>query len=166
MKSIKSHIIIAVLAIIVLPVIICAEDYIHWDSNFEAIGLDNISLRNGTSENSAAVTLFISGNVSISADNDTESAYAQLHNASGDTLLTEYKLKFDGTGSGGKTGANNTEYAEYDSFLSSAVNITYVPDDNDVAVTLWVRASNHSNELADSGQYTATQTLTVTWGGN
>ncbi len=164
MKSIKSHIIIAVLAIIVLPVIICAEDYIRWDSNFDAIGLDNISLRNGTSENSAAVTLFISGDVSISADNEVNGS-AELKNGT-DSLATEYKLEFDGTGSGGKTGANNTEYAEYNSFLSPAVNITYVPDDNDVAVTLWVRASNYENDLSDSGQYTATQTLTVTWGGN
>ncbi|MDD5010582.1 MAG: hypothetical protein PHQ00_00490 [Phycisphaerae bacterium] len=165
MKSIKSHIIIALSAIIMLPVIICAEDYIRWASNFDAIGLGNISSKDGTSENSATVTLSISGNVSIMADNDTENAYAQLHNASGDTLTTEYKLEFDGNGSS-QTGRSNTDYAEYDSFLSPAVNITYVPDDNDVAVTLWVRASNYENNLADSGQYTAKQTLTVTWGGN
>ena len=43
--------------------------------------------------------------------------------------------------------------------------IPAVPDDNDVKVTLSVRAKNYTNQLANASEYTATQTLTVTWAG-
>jgi hypothetical protein len=98
--------------------------------------------------------------VEISADHSTE---AQLSSA-GDTLVTEYRLTFDGDGSS-KTGRTDTDYKTYDIFLTPAADVTYVADDNDVVVTLHVKASNYANDLANAGTYTAKQTLTVHWVG-
>ena len=80
------------------------------------------------------------------------------------TLVTEYRLTFDGDGSSA-TGGSTVDWTSYDSFLSPAAGITYIADDNDVEVTLYVRASNQANQLADAGTYTATQTLTAHWVG-
>jgi hypothetical protein len=99
--------------------------------------------------------------VEISADN---SAAAQLSSAS-DTLVTEYKLTFDGTGSAGTTGGAGTTYETYDTFLTIAARVTHVIGDDDVEVTLHVKASNYANGLADAGTYIAAQTLTVHWVG-
>jgi hypothetical protein len=74
------------------------------------------------------------------------------------------RFEFDGDGVS-KTGGPTVDFTSYDSFLSSPVSVTYVPDDNDVVVTLHARASNYSNQLANAGTYTATQTLTAHWVG-
>jgi len=46
-----------------------------------------------------------------------------------------------------------------------SLTVTHIPDDNDVQVTLYVRASNYTDQLADADDYSATQTLTVYWSG-
>jgi len=132
----------------------------YWDSDFGPIVLPNITSRSLPSEGSSSARLVIDGDVEISADN---SAATQLSNAS-DTLVTEYRLTFDGDGIS-KTGRADTDYETYDSFLKPAVRVTYVTDDNDVVVTLHVKASNYANDLANAGTYTATQTLTAHWVG-
>jgi hypothetical protein len=158
MRSI-SCLIIAVLALAFLPTAIWAADFMYWD-NFDPIALSSIPSQAQTRQGSATVTLFTSGNAEISADN---TATAQLSCAT-DTLVTEYMLEFDGDGSSA-TGAADTAYAEYNTFLTTAYDITYITDDNDVDVTLWVRASNNADEVADSDTYNAVQTLTVSWVG-
>ena len=131
-----------------------------WDSNFDPIALSSIASQAQTPQGSVMVVLNTNGNVEISADN---SATAQLSCAT-DTLVTEYKLSFDGDGSGA-TGGANTSYETYDSFLSTPVSLTYVVSDDTVEVTLYVRASNSPDDVADSDTYNATQTLTVSWVG-
>ena len=162
MRYISCHIIIAVLALAFLPTVICAEDYMYWDSNFDPIALLSIASQAQIREGSATVTLFTSGDAEISADN-TPSGPAELSCAT-DTLVTEYMLSFDGNGSSA-TGGTDTSYETYDSFLSTPTAVTYIADDNDVDVTLWVQASNNADDVADSGAYNATQTLTVSWVG-
>ena len=162
MRSINCHIIIAISALAFFPTVICAEDYMYWDSNFDPIALLSIASQTQTREGSATVTLNTSGNAEISANN-TPSGPAQLSCAT-DTLVTEYKLSFDGDGSSA-TGGTNTSYETYDSFLSTPVAITYVVSDDTVEVTLYVRASNSNDDVSDSDTYNATQTLTVTWVG-
>lgn len=153
MKSIGSHYIFALLAI---PIFVCAADY-----QFAPIDLDAMDgaitsqtdVRQGSSN---TIIISISGDAQITADN---AETAQLHSET-DTLVTEYKLRYvyhnvDQT----------TEYTGHDTFLLSPVNIRFIPGHSDISITLYVKASNNPDEVADSGTYTATQTLTVTWDG-
>jgi hypothetical protein len=140
--------------------LLVGESFMNWSSSFSNIDLPNIANKNQTSEGSSSATLSLNGDVEISADHSTA---AQL-SSTGDTLVTEYKLTLDGDGSS-KTGRADTSYQNYDGFLNPAVRVTYVTDDNDVVVTLHVKASNYANDLANAGEYKATQTLTVHWAG-
>jgi biopolymer transport protein ExbD len=138
----------------------------YWDDDFAQIELPNISSQSQTPQSSATVTLYLSGNAQITADDTTA---AQLSCAT-DTLVTEYKLTFDsagGTTGVGTGGDGGTEWQSYDTFLKTGTegDVTYVADDNDVQVTLWVKASNNADEVADSDTYNATQTLTISWVG-
>jgi len=159
-RSISSYIIITVLVLAFLPTGLCAEDYMNWSSNFDPIALLSIASQAQIREGSATITLNTSGNAQISADN---TASAQL-SCSTDTLVTEYRLSFDGDGSSA-TGGTDTSYETYDSFISTPVAVTYVVSDDTVQVTLYVRASNNPDEVSDSDTYNATQTLTVSWVG-
>ena len=159
MKLKLSSILIALILISLWTELLIGS-FMDWDSNFGLIALPNIASREQISEGSSFANLSIDGDVEISADN---SAAAQLSSA-GDTLVTEYKLTFDGTGSG-TTGGAGTNYETYDRFLKTAARVTHVIGDDDVEVTLHVKASNYANGLADAGTYAAAQTLTVHWVG-
>lgn len=159
MKLKLSSILIALILISLWTELLIGS-FMDWDSNFGPIALPNIASREQISEGSSSANLSIDGDVEISADN---SAAAQLSSA-GDTLVTEYKLTFDGTGSG-TTGGAGTNYETYDTFLTTAAPVTHAIGDDDVEVTLYVKASNYVNDLADAGTYTAAQTLTVHWVG-
>jgi len=135
--------------------------YMYWDGNFPDITItEHITTQNDIVSGNSTTTLHTSGDAEISAD---ITAAAQLSNGS-DTLVTEYKLTFDGDGNSA-TGGSTVDWTSYDSFLSPAAGITHISDDNDVELTLYVRASNYANQLADAGTYTATQTLTAHWVG-
>jgi hypothetical protein len=159
MKLKLSSILIALILISLWTELLIGS-FMDWDSNFGPIALPNIASREQISEGSSSANLSIDGDVEISADN---SAAAQLSSA-GDTLVTEYKLTFDGTGSG-TTGGAGTNYETYDTFLTTAAPVTHAIGDDDVEVTLHVKASNYVNDLADAGTYMAAQTLTVHWVG-
>lgn len=154
------HILVVLILISVWTELLVAESFMYWDSNFGPIALPGIASKNQISEGGSSANLSINGDVEISADNSTS---AQLSSAS-DTLVTEYKLTFDGDGSS-TTGGAGTNYETYDSFLTNAAPVTHLTGDDDVEVTLHVKASNYPNDLADAGTYTATQTLTVHWVG-
>ena len=160
MKPTVAHIAVVAILFVCLPLLIGA-DYMYWDdSHFPAIALTNIQTRDQVREASSSLAIFLNVNAEISADN---TAAAQLtHAASGDNLVTEYMLTFDGDGVS-TTGSTPTSYQSYDQFLTSPAAINYITDDNDVTVTLHVKASNSAGKLADAGTYTATQTLTVHW---
>jgi len=131
----------------------------EWSGNFAGIDLANITTQAGAVTGSAAVTLYTNGDVDISADN---TATARLVNGSS-VLVTEYRLEYDGDGVTA-TGGSTVDYTAYNSFLSSPSSITHISTDGAVGVTLKVRASNPASNVADAGAYTATQTLTATWG--
>lgn len=162
MKNAIKYVVTMLVILFLCPMFVWAVDYMYWDSNFGPISLLSINSQAQTREGSVTVTLITTGDAEIFADN-TASGPAELSCAT-DTLVTEYKLSFDGNGSGA-TGRAATSYETYDTFLSTSAFITYVTDDNDVDVTLWVRASNNPDEVSDSDTYNATQTLTVTWVG-
>jgi hypothetical protein len=153
-----------ILALLILTFVwtelLVGQSFINWESSFDPITLPSITSKNQMSEGSSSATLSISGDVEIRADNSAE---AQLSYAT-DTLVTEYKLTFDGNGKSA-TGGTDTDYQTYNGFLTPAVRVTHVTSDDDVEVTLHVKASNYANDLPDAGEYTATQTLTVHWVG-
>ncbi|MCX5633236.1 MAG: hypothetical protein NTW93_06155 [Phycisphaerae bacterium] len=180
MRLINRHIVSVVLALTFLSTVICdAEKAYKWQSNFPNIDLDAqsedapIVEHADAPEGSATITLdIVDINVTeavITADHTTNEP--QLHCAT-DTLVTEYMLSFDGDGSS-KSGptveavaaSGSNTYKTYDTFLSIPLVITYANNDNDIQVTLHVKASNNEDKVADSGNYEATQTLTVAWGG-
>ncbi len=160
MKLVVAYIIVVILILICFPLLLGA-DFMYWSGNFSPIALQNIGNRDQVRQGSSQVTLFTNGDAEISADNTNA---ARLTEVGGVSLYTEYKLEFDGNGTS-KTGGSTVDFTSYDSFLNPSVSVTHVPDDNDVQVTLSVKVSNYPNELANAGDYSATQTLTVSWVG-
>ena len=142
----------------VLSELVVGESIMKWYSSFEAINLPAITGKNQTSEGSSTAILSLNDNAEITAD---ISEAAQL-SCGADNLVTEYKLVFDGDGSDA-TGGAGTNYETYDTFLTTAAQINYVLYDDEVEVTLHVRAGSYSSDIPDAGTYTATQTLTVHW---
>jgi len=132
-------------------------------ASYADIALSAITSTTDTPSGSRDFTLYTNCNCEISA---TNTAAVQLENegASTDTLVTEYQLAYDGDGIS-STGGATVDFTSYDSFLSSPAQVTYVLDDDGVTVTLYARASNYANQLANAGTYSATQTLTAHWVG-
>ena len=155
------QVIVSFCFILICSGLLMSQGFMYWESNFGPITLANIATQNGVSEGESQVKLFTSGDAEISADNTDA---ARLTGPGDDSLYTEYKLKFDGNGTS-KTGGSTVSFTSYDSFLVTPAYVTHIPDDNDVKVTLSVKASNYTGQLANAGTYTATQTLTVHWVG-
>jgi hypothetical protein len=136
------------------------SSFMDWEgAHFGAIPLADITTRNGTSTGSATLGLDMNGDAQISADN---SANAQLRGPNSAALQTEYALSFDGNGTN-SSGAPNVPYAAYSSFLNPPMRITHIPGDDQVRVTLFVRASHPQGAAVDAGAYSATASLTVSW---
>ena len=150
---------LAALAALCCPILVAQT--VQWTGNFGPISLANIAARTDQPTGSSTATLQITGDVELSADN---TAAARLSEAGGDLLVTEYGLEFDGDGSSG-SGAEPVPYAAYDSFLSPPVLVTHNGSDDDVVVTLKVRASIPAGDVANAATYSATQTITATWVG-
>ncbi len=129
-------------------------------SDFSAMNLETTDDRDDQLTGSNTTTLYTKGNVDITAENDTD---AELSEPGGDTLYTQYSLSYDGDGSSA-TGSSTVSYTVYSSFLGSASTVTHVDADEAVVVTLGARATNAAGTLADSGDYSATLTLTLSWG--
>lgn len=161
MKWTVTHIVASVCLVLICSALLLGQDFMYWEANYDPITLLNITMQGDISEGDAQVKLFISGDAEISADN---TAAAKLTEPGGGSLITEYKLRFDGNGTN-KTGGSNVQYTSYDSFLSTPVHVTHVLNDDDVKIKLSVKVSNYAGEVANAGTYTATQTLTVTWVG-
>ncbi len=138
-----------------------AEDAMYWVGGFGPIPIANISTQADIKTASASAVLFTTGDCEISAEHTVA---AKLTGPGGDTLVTEYKLEFAGNGSG-NTGASTVNFSSYDTFISSPVRITHAIFDDQVTITLSVRAGNYPNNIANAGIYSASQTLTVSWAG-
>jgi hypothetical protein len=140
----------------------CTVDgLMEWAGNFPALTLANITAQGTVVTTSGTATLYTNGDVHITADTSTA---AQLTRVTGtDVLVTEYRLEYDGDGDPA-TGGATVDYLEYDAFLVTPSVVTHAAGDGAVVVTLRVRASNEAGEVADAGNYAATQTLTASWG--
>jgi hypothetical protein len=135
-----------------------AEDSMYWGGDFGAIAL-HLTSREIPAEGSAVITLYTTGDVHISANNSGTAA--RLTRGS-DFLITEYRLVYDSNG--GTTGSE-VPYTAYNLFLAAPSDVTHALGDDEVEVTLWVRASNQAGNVADAGDYTATLILTASWAG-
>jgi hypothetical protein len=138
---------------------------IEWEgAAYADIDLANITAQGTPQSGSSVYTLWTNCNVSLTADN---TATAELDNTGDvppgtDTLVTEYYVDYDGDGVTA-TGGTDTAYATYNNFISGGSAITHVDNDGGVEITLYARASNDSDNVADAGDYTCTQTLTASW---
>jgi len=146
----------------------CTVDgIIEWAAaaNFATIAIPAITDQATKRSNFSSLVLYTNGNVHITADLTTEPNDAQLtHDGpSVDTLVTEYKLEYDGDGNP-DTGGTNVDWTDWTTFLGTGSTVTHVTLDGAVAVTLFARASNADGTLADAGNYHAHQTLTASWG--
>jgi hypothetical protein len=140
---------------------VTVADIMEWSSNFPPIVLDDITSQATVVTDDSTLMLYTNGDVEITAD--ISSGLAQLTGPDNDKLVTEYALSYDGNGSTTGTGGAAVGFTNYDAFLSSGSDVTHVSGDGAVDVTLSVRASNASGELANAGLYNATQTLTAAW---
>lgn len=141
---------------------VTVDNIMEWSGNFTTgISLTNIAAQGTSVNGSDATTLYTNGDVTLTAD-----LTAQLteSGAGTDTLVTQYKLEFDGNGTTA-TGASNTSYALHSAFLSGGKTVTHYAEDGAVSITLFAQASNDSGNVADANDYAATQTLTATWAG-
>jgi hypothetical protein len=141
---------------------LAAADVMNWQgSQFSGITLPAITTRAGVATGSATLALDLSGDVQISADNTVN---AELRGPNGAALVTEYALSFNGNGTNA-SGATNVAYTAYDSFLNPPVQVTHVLGDDEVLVTLSVKASLPPGAVSDAGAYTAHASLTASWVG-
>jgi len=107
----------------------------------------------------ASAVLYTNRDVQIIADN---SGAARLSKDGVHNLVTQYKLEYDGGGTG-RTGGRTVGWSDYDRFLANGSQVTHICGDGAVEVILSVRAFKNTARAGESGSYTARQTLTVCW---
>ncbi len=135
----------------------------EWADNFAAISLTTISAQADAPEDNKTQTIYTNCDFEIGADT---SIAAQLSLESpADTLVTKYKLSYDGDGVTATGGSDISTWTDYSAFLPVAGEsaVTHFNGDGAVQVTLYVQATNPSGEVANAGDYTAIQTLTASW---
>ncbi|MHC4418524.1 MAG: hypothetical protein ACYSU6_08050 [Planctomycetota bacterium] len=141
---------------------VTVDPIMEWSAaSYGPIALANITSVTDTPSGTADFTLYTNCNSEISADN---TATAQLSSAT-DTLVTEYQLAFDGDGASATGGTDVGSWTDYTTFLSTASAVTHVDGDGTAVITLSAQAST-GGSAPDSGAYSATQTLTVSWTSN
>ena len=134
----------------------------EWSAeSYADIALAVITSTGQTPSGSRDFTLYTNCNCEISATNTTA---AQLENegASTDTLVTEYRLAYDGDGVTATGGTDVGSWTDYSTFLSPASAVTHIDGDGVVVITLSAQASS-GGQVRDAGSYRATQTLTAAW---
>jgi hypothetical protein len=130
----------------------------EWAGNFAAIDLGAITSASDAPEGSETQTLYTNCNLEIIADNTIS---ARLTSTT-DSLVTKYKLSYDGDGSTETGGTDVLIWTDYSTFLSPASAVTHVAADGAADVTLYVQATTGSM-VRDQGAYSAIQTLTASW---
>ena len=135
------------------------SEIVEWSQvSFPDIDLGELNAKNKQAAGEAELTLYTNGDVTIIADNSNIAELSFGPHA----LLTEYKLRYDGSGIN-QTGGRPTEWCSFDTFLKGGTDITHIPTDGAVEVILSVKASIKEIRPENSGRYNAIQTLTVCW---
>jgi hypothetical protein len=128
------------------------------ETHFSDIDLGELAADNKQVTGETALILYTNGDVIITADNSNA---AELSFGS-HTLMTKYKLKYNGLGIK-QTGNNSTIWYPFDTFLKEGTDILHTPTEGAVEVILSVEASVKEITPQNSGQYNAVQTLTACW---
>ena len=141
-------------------------DIAEWsDTSSPATNLPDITTQNSQVSSDTPLMLYTNGHVKINAN---YSVSAQLSKDDNHKLVTVYKLEYD-------TADTITVWSSYGSLLSNDSAVKHISGDGAgfpfhgflrngaTEVTLSLRASNDSRALGDSGEYSATLTLTVCW---
>ena len=139
---------------------------IEWEGgNFAALAPADITAQASAPTDSETYTLWTNCNVTLTATNTdlAELTHSRDGGAMEDTLVTKYKIAFDGDGATATGGTDSADWILYSSFLSPALEITHFNTDGAVEVTLYVQATNDSDNVADTGLYQAVQTITAAW---
>ena len=134
---------------------------LEWSDNFTAISIvEELTEQNDQITGSGTTTLWTNGNVTLTT---AGAAIAQLVADPEDFLVTEYQLEYDGDGVTA-TGGSTVAYALHSAFITGAGSaVTHFSTDGAVVLTLTVRASHDTDNVANADDYTATQTITATW---
>jgi len=145
-------------------VTVTVNTIMEWSApSYTDITLTPIAAQSDDPEGSTNFTLYTNCNCEISADIGTD-AQLTLGTDPNQTLVTSYKLTDDGgDGTGDTGGTDQGSYTLHGSFLITAYAITHVAGDGADVITLWAKAENPSEEVADAGAYSAIQTLTASW---
>jgi len=138
---------------------VTVDNIMEWSGAFLDIELLTMATQDAAPTGTQTTTLYTNGNVDITADNTDNSQLTKTT----DTLVTSYSLAYNGNGVAA-TGGSSVAYTVHSSFLSSASVVTHVSLDGAVDVTLGAMAQHDAGNVADAGDYTATQTLTASWG--
>lgn len=152
---------------------ITVNSIIEWEgANFAAINLAAITSQASAPTGNAIYTLWTNCNVELSSDRTNASELTHQRGVAGmaDMLVTKYKISTDGDGvaTTGATAADvlassASTWTTYDNFLATHLQVTHFNTDGAVEVTLSVQATNDADNVADSGAYSATQTITAAW---
>ena len=152
---------------------VTVDNIMEWEGNFAGITLDSHAEGPMTSQahnpsGSQAITLWINGDVTLTAN--TTGTVAQLTDGT-DFLVTKYTLTTDGDGDpasgadAADVATNGSDTLEvHSTFLTPGLLITHYSTDGSTEVTLGAEASHDSDNVADAGSYSCTQTITATWG--
>ncbi|MHC4125675.1 MAG: hypothetical protein ACYSRR_04380 [Planctomycetota bacterium] len=132
---------------------------VEWSEiSFPKVDLGSLTAKNKQAIGKTTLILYTNGDVILSADNDNSAELSFGPN----TLLTKYKLRYDGSGVK-QTGGRATAWRSFDTFLEEGADIIHIPTDGAVEVILSIRASIKNIRPENSGQYNAIQTLTACW---
>jgi hypothetical protein len=135
------------------------SEIVEWSqASFPDIDLGTLTVHNKQAAGEAELTLYTNGDITIIADNSNNAELSFGPHA----LLTEYKLRYDGSGIN-QTGGRPTEWCSFGTFLKEGADIIHIPADGAVEVILSVKASIEEITPENSGQYNAIQTLTACW---
>ena len=135
------------------------SEIVEWsDMSFPQIDLGSLNPKRKQAAGESKLVLYTNGDVIITADN---SGIAELSSGS-QTLTTEYQLRYDGSGID-RTGGRATEWCRFDTFLREPSEIKHILADGAVVIILSVKASIERITPEMTGEYNATQTLTVCW---
>lgn len=115
---------------------VTVDQIVEWEgAAYAAINLTTIDDKGDTPDGNSVYTLWLNCDVTLTADN---TAAAELDNdpPGSDTLVTEYKVTYDGDGDP-DTGGTDTTYETYNNFISGGSAITHYDGDGAVEIRLW-----------------------------
>lgn len=136
-------------------------DIAEWsDTSSPTINPPELTTKNSQVSASPSLVLYTNADVKITANNSASalpgSPYGQRSKDDNHKLVTVYKLEYD-------TADTITVWSTYGSLLSNDSAVKHISADAAAELTLSVTVSNNNIAIGDSGEHSATLTLTACW---